>query len=88
MHSLGLPSRALVDNHLDNGGWMLLHDAFGVNCEKGATTDQDAGAWYMGSGGVCWMRVWVQSHLTCLPLLDGGRKSWYIIIMISDHKFL
>ena len=36
--------RALVDYHLEKGS-MPLHDAVGVNCKKGATTEnQGAGA--------------------------------------------
>ena len=33
-------------------------------------------------GDVCWMIVCVLSDLTWLPLLGGGKKSWYIIIII------
>ena len=36
-----------MDHHLERCG-MPLHDAVGVNCEKGATTEnQRAGAGYM-----------------------------------------
>ena len=48
MRSLAPPSRALVDYHLDRDG-MPLHDTVGLNCERGAATEnQGAGAWYMG----------------------------------------
>ena len=43
-------SRALVGYHLEMGG-MPLHDAVGVNCKRGAPTENyGAGAWYMGYG--------------------------------------
>ena len=36
--------------HLETGG-MTLHDAVGINCKKGATTEyQGAGVKYMGYG--------------------------------------
>ena len=42
------PSHALVDYQLERGG-MPLPDAVGVNCKKGATTEnQGTGASYMG----------------------------------------
>ena len=45
--SFGPPSRALVVNHMERGG-MPLHDAVGINCEKGATTEnQGSGVKYM-----------------------------------------
>ena len=64
MHSFGPPSRILVDYHLEKGV-MQLHDAVGVNCEKGATTEiQGAGTWYMyGLIGVCLVFVWAKSDL-------------------------
>ena len=38
----------LLDYHMDRGV-MPLHDAVGVNCEKGATTEnRGAGVGYMG----------------------------------------
>ena len=37
------PSNAMVDHHLERGG-MPLHDAVGVNGERGATTENE-GAW-------------------------------------------
>ena len=48
--SFGLPSHAVffLGYHLKWGG-VLLHDAVGVNCKKGATTEnQDAGVKYIG----------------------------------------
>ena len=36
--------------HMERG-WMPLHDAVGINCEKGATTEnQGSGVKYMGYG--------------------------------------
>ena len=62
---------------------MPLHDAVGVNCKKGASTEnQGSGVKYMGKGGYLDDCLWVLSDLTLLPLLDGGRKSWCIIIII------
>ena len=61
---------------------MPLHDAVGINCKKGATTEyQGAEVKYMGQGCI-FMIMCVLSDLTWLPLLGGGRKSWYIIIII------
>ena len=63
--------------HLDRGG-MPLHDAVGINCKTGATTEyQGADIKYMFQGVM--MIMCVLSDLTWLPLLGGGRKSWYII---------
>ena len=36
--SIGPPSHALMDYHLERGG-MQLHNAVGVNCTKSATTE-------------------------------------------------
>ena len=48
MRSFGPPSHALVDYHLERDR-MPLHDAVGINCNMGVTTEnQDACAWYMG----------------------------------------
>ena len=68
--------------HLEMGG-MLLHDTVWINCEKGATTEnQGADVKYIyGLRGVCWW-LFVLSDFTWLPLLGGGRKSWYIIIIV------
>ena len=47
LHSLRLPSFALMNYHLERGG-MPLYDADGINCKKGTTTEnQDTGAGYM-----------------------------------------
>ena len=64
-----------------------LHDAVGINCEKGATTEnQGSGVKYKGLGVNLDDCVCVVSDLTLLPLLGVGRKSWYIIIIsINDH---
>ena len=58
---------------------MPLHDAVVINCKKGATTeyqDADVSIW---AKRCMLMIVCVLSDLTRLPLLCGGRKSWYII---------
>ena len=76
--------------HLEVGG-MPLHDAVGINCKKGATTEnQGAGVKHMVVPfmplllmGVCLMIVCLLSDLIWLPLLGGGRKSWYIIIIFA-----
>ena len=83
--SFGPPSRALVVITWRARGGMPLHDAVGINCKKGAITEnQGSGVKYMGQGvylddcvcvGVC---VCVLSDLTWLLILGGGRKSWYI----------
>ena len=68
--------------HLERGG-MPLHDAVRINCKNGATTEkQGAGIKYLGLKGVCWMIVCLLSELTRLPLLGGGKKSRYIIMVI------
>ena len=70
------PLPCFAGYHLKRGG-MPLHETVGVNCEKGATTE-NLGAVY-GLRGECSMIVFVFSVLTVLSLLGGGRKSWYII---------
>ena len=77
--------------HLERGG-MPLHDAVGINCKKGTTTEnQGAGVKYMGIGVYVWclcvcvcVCVCVLSDLTWLLFLSWGRKSWYIIIIIIN----
>ena len=54
--SFGPPSLALVAYPLERGR-MPLHDAVGVCCEKGATTDIKAQVPLYGLRGVCWMVV-------------------------------
>ena len=51
--------------HLGRDG-MPLHDVVGVNCKKGATTEnQGADVKYVyGLRGVCWMIVYILSVLT------------------------
>ena len=62
---------------------MPLHDAVGINCEKGATTEnQDSAVKYMGEGVYLDDSVRLLPDLTWLPLLGVGRKSWYIIIIL------
>ena len=73
--------------HLKWGG-MPLHDAVGINCKKGATTkNQCPDVKYMQAKGSMLMTVCVLCDLARLPLLGGGRKSWYIII-IFVHLWL
>ena len=61
---------------------MPLHDAVGINCKKGGTTEnQCSGVKYMGSGVYLDDCVCVLSDLILLPLRGVGRKSGYIIIM-------
>ena len=38
LHSFGPPSRTLVDYHMGWGG-MPLHDEVGLNCKRGAPTE-------------------------------------------------
>ena len=80
--SFGLPSHALVVI-IWRGvrGWMLLHDAVGIKCEKGTTWIPRHRCQVYGQWGVCWW-LCVLSDLQWLPILGGGRKSWYIIITI------
>ena len=48
LSSFGSPSRAVVDYHLESGG-NPVHNAVGVNCKRGLTTEnQGADEWYMG----------------------------------------
>ena len=70
---------------LSNGeGGMPLHDAVGINCKKGATTEnQGSAVKYMGKGVYLDDCVCVFSDLTLLPLLGVGRKSWYIILFFQ-----
>ena len=59
---------------------MPLHDAVRINCKKGGTTENQ-GSWSsIWDKGCILMIVCVLFDLTLLPLLGGGRKSWYIII--------
>ena len=61
---------------------MPLHDAVGINCRKGATTEnQGLGIKNMGYGVYLDDCVCVLSDLTLLPLLGKGRKSWFFIII-------
>ena len=63
---------------------MKLHDAVGINCKKGAITEikaQESSIWTKGCS-LMLVCVCVLSDLTSLLLLDGGRKSWHIIIII------
>ena len=62
---------------------MPLHDAVGINCNKGATTEyQGADVKCMRYRGGMMIIVFVLSDLTWLPVLGGGRKSWYIILLL------
>ena len=60
---------------------MPLHDAVGINCKKGANAEnQRLGLKYIGCDYL--MIVCELSDSTWLPILGGGRKLWYIIIII------
>ena len=48
-------------------GWMPLHDAVGINCKKGATTENQDSA---------------VKHMGLTADIIAMRKSWYIIIII------
>ena len=62
---------------------MPLHDAVMINGKKGLQRlkikAQVPSIW---AKGCILMIVCVLSDLTCLPLLGGRRKSWYIIIIL------
>ena len=63
---------------------MPLHDAVGIDCKNGTTTEiQGSGVKHMGLGVYLDDCVCVLSDLTRLPLLGVERKSWYIIIMLK-----
>ena len=63
---------------------MPLHDAVGINCKKGAATEnQGSGVKYVGKLVYLDDCVCVLSDWTWLPLLGVRRKSWYIIIILS-----
>ena len=62
---------------------MPLHDAVWINCKKGATTEyQGAHIPSIWAKGCMLMIMCMLSVSTCLPLLGGGGKSWYIIIIL------
>ena len=71
--------------YLERGG-MQLHDAVGINCNKGATTEnQGAGVKFMAKGCMlddCMCVIWFD--MTLPSWWRGGRKSryYYIIIII------
>ena len=54
--SFGPPLVALVDYHLKRSA-VPLHDAFGVNCKNGASTEKHRKCLIYGLRGVCWMIV-------------------------------
>ena len=67
---------------------MPLHDAVGIHCKKGATTEKQGSAVkYMGYGVYLDDCVCVLFDLTLLPLLGVGRKSWYIQLYCIIFKF-
>ena len=72
--------------HIERGG-MPLHDVVGINCKKGATTENQGSAIkYMAKGVYLDDCVCILSDLTLLPLIGVERKSWYIIILsVSDY---
>ena len=78
------PSRGLVDYHLERG-WMPFHDAVGVNCKKWRNYKIKAQVPGIGHRAIGFVFddnmsiIW----LDMTTLLDGGRKSWHIIIINS-----
>ena len=61
---------------------MPLHDAVEIYFKKFATTENQRRYQVYGLRGIGLMIVCVLSDLTRLNLLGGGRKSWYIILLL------
>ena len=80
--SFGPPSRAL-GTYTPREGWDALHDGVGINCKYGASTEvkaQEPSIWAKGCMlGDC---VSVIGLDMTLPLLDGGKMLWNIIIKL------
>ena len=72
--SFGPPSRALV-----------VITMGGINYKKGELLKIKAQMSCIWSKGCMLTTVCVLSDMTCLPLLGGGRKSWYIVIIILRY---
>ena len=64
--------------HLDMGG-MPLHEAVGIIVKRAQLLNIKAQMSSIWAKGCMLLIVCVLSDLTWLPLLGGGRKSWYII---------
>ena len=66
---------------MEKGG-IPLHDAVGINCKRAQLLKIKAQVSSIWAKGCILMTVCVLSDLIWLPLLvlDGGRKSWYIIL--------
>ena len=69
-------------------GGMPLHDAVGISCKRGATTENPGASvmYIYGLRDYVLMIVCVLSDLW-LPLFGGGRKSWYITILLFTYVF-
>ena len=63
--------------HLETGG-MPLHDEVGIIVKRAQLLKIKAQMSSIRAKGCMFMTVCVLSDLTHLPLLGGGRKSWYI----------
>ena len=59
--------------HLQRGG-MPLHDAVGINCKHGATTEYQGADASILDKGCMLMIMCVLSDFTWLPLLRGGKS--------------
>ena len=83
------PSHALVVITCMERGGMLLHDAVGMNCKKGATTENQTRLSNIWTKGCILMTVCV-----CFTWLDmttppwWGRKSCYTIITNHNMKIV
>ena len=84
-HALVVIKRDIWFN-LERGG-MPLHDAVGVNLRGCNYWISWCRCQAYGLNHVCWMIVCL-SDLTWLSLLGGGRKTWYIIDIISQVNVL
>ena len=60
---------------------MPLHDAVLITVKRAQLLKIKAKASSISAKGCILMLVCVLSNLIRLPLLGGGRKSWYIIII-------
>ena len=66
---------------------MPLHDAVGIICKKGATTEnQGSGVKCIGNGVYLDDCVWVLSDLTT-PTLMEGESHGIILLLLSRKKF-
>ena len=66
---------------------MPLHDAVGINCEKGATTGYHSQMSNICAKGYMLMIVCLLSDLTWLPLLGGGRMHGILLLQLYHRIF-